>query len=491
MARKKSDSTDEAEKITEEEQVTEDNVETPGSEAGAAENETGESPDGEEGLKPDDEPEEAQAEDAAADATDTAETEPAGIEDAEFVDIGSDTDTPAEIAETSVEETTEAWGGTAANDDSPAEPDPLEGPFETSAEPEPQPEPTPEPEREAPDTVTAASQAPAPAPEKRSGGGMGLFGYLIGGAVAGLIGFGAATYVMQQQEPPAAPPAPPPPDLSQLETAIAAIEAKIDALETAGTPAEPPDLSGAVGQIEDTISGSLAGLNDRLSALDARLADIEQAPAAAPAPEVVVDETALNALRDQLADEVARTADLTSTNAQLNQEIQNLRNADRDTSGERAAAATAQIAAAVSTGAPFEDALTAYANATGNPAPDGLSAAASGVPSLSSLQSAFPDAARAALEASLVASPGGTATDRASNFLRSALGARSVTPREGDSPDAVLSRAGAAVSDGNIADALTELQALPDAGREAMSGWMSDAQTREAALAALTQLSTN
>ena len=115
------------------------------------------------------------------------------------------------------------------------------------------------------------------------------------------------------------------------------------------------------------------------------------------------------------------------------------------------------------------------------------SVAEEGVPTLRDLQDGFSDAARAALRSArdegLEDQAGGVG-----GFLRSTFNARSVAPREGTDPDAVLSRAGAAVDDGRIADALAEVETLPEVVRGAMSDWLSDAQTRADAQSALDAL---
>ena len=74
------------------------------------------------------------------------------------------------------------------------------------------------------------------------------------------------------------------------------------------------------------------------------------------------------------------------------------------------------------------------------------------------------------------------------NFLRVQTGARSVEPREGSDPDAVLSRADAAVKAGDIAGALEQIGALPQPGQDAMSGWVAQARTWVEANAALSAL---
>ena len=63
-------------------------------------------------------------------------------------------------------------------------------------------------------------------------------------------------------------------------------------------------------------------------------------------------------------------------------------------------------------------------------------------------------------------------------FLRTQMQARSLTPQEGSTPDAVLSRAEAALGGGDVAATLAELDALPAEGRAAMQGWIDEARIR-------------
>jgi len=107
-------------------------------------------------------------------------------------------------------------------------------------------------------------------------------------------------------------------------------------------------------------------------------------------------------------------------------------------------------------------------------------AAEGGVATRANLTEAFPDAARAALAVARKAeADGGLA-----GFVKSQLGARSLEPRDGDDPDAVLSRAEAAVREGRLADAIAEIDTLPEAARAEMSDWLARATTRREALAA-------
>jgi hypothetical protein len=61
---------------------------------------------------------------------------------------------------------------------------------------------------------------------------------------------------------------------------------------------------------------------------------------------------------------------------------------------------------------------------------------------------------------------------------------RSLTPRAGDSPDAILSRAEAAVGAGDLAGAIAELNTLPPAAQAAMADWIKAATARHAVVEA-------
>jgi len=112
-----------------------------------------------------------------------------------------------------------------------------------------------------------------------------------------------------------------------------------------------------------------------------------------------------------------------------------------------------------------------------------------GVPTLADLKLGFTAPARAALDASRRELAGGSAGQRIGAFLQTQLGARSTVPRDGDGPDAILSRAEAAIAEGALNAALAELSGLPAAGQAEMADWVAMAQTRidaQAAIAALT-----
>jgi hypothetical protein len=147
------------------------------------------------------------------------------------------------------------------------------------------------------------------------------------------------------------------------------------------------------------------------------------------------------------------------------------------------------VAAALDTGEPFEDALLELAEATGLDAPEALSAvAAEGVPAIAELQGGFPAAARAAIEADIRNGVEEGNVNRMQAFLKTQLGTRSLEPKEGDSADAVLSRAEAALKTGDLDAVLAEIETLPEAAKPAFADWRTLAETRARALTAGTAL---
>lgn len=321
------------------------------------------------------------------------------------------------------------------------------------------PEPALQPTREPP-------IAPAK-PVKRSGG----FALLLGGVLAAGAGYGLAQFVPNGwpiadtsalqatidaqakdiatlKDQIAQLPAPTV-DLAPLGDAMAQLDTRVSALETAGPTIAPTDLT--------PLSEAVAKLQADLAALQA----------SGPIPANV---TAL------AAEAEARLKEAEAQAAQMKAEAEAL------TKAATARAALGRLQNALDTGAPY----AAILGDLGQDVPDALAAhAETGLPSPAMLQDSFPAAARAALEAAIRADMGETWTDRATNFLRSQTGARSLTPQEGNDPDAILSRAEAALAAGNLDQTLTELSALPEAAQAALAEWRGLAEQRQAGLQAL------
>lgn len=312
---------------------------------------------------------------------------------------------------------------------------------------------------------------PAPQPNRRRGGFAALF---LGGAIAAGLGFGAAQLVPQgwplastaELERKLAAQAN---DLAQLQTRLATLESQ---------PA--PDLS--------PLMDTLATLNSRVAALEIGPADRAEdtADLTAAVAALQADLAALQASGPVPANITALAAEAEARLQEAEDQANRLKaEAEALNLAAERRIALAALRAAVESGAPFGPELAAL----GPDVPPLLSQAAeTGVPSLATLQDSFAEAARAALEAALRADMGDSWTDRAMSFFRTQTGARSLTPREGSDPDAILSRAEAALAKGDLVTTLAELDSLPEVARTAMSDWRAMADQRLQALTALREL---
>ncbi|SHL54607.1 hypothetical protein SAMN05443432_101840 [Roseovarius litoreus] len=350
---------------------------------------------------------------------------------------------------------------------------------------EQEPEETPDATEETRDTVEKPMPV-APPPEQvvvRKGG---FFAMLLGGVAAAAIGFGMARYVLPQDFPfPASGgDSAAIQDLTQRIEAqsqdLAQLSSRIDTLADGSEPgaitAEMDSLSAAI----DTVSGRVNEIATRIDAFDARLSDVEARGTSGSGD----SQAALSAYEQELRE-------LQASIAQQKAEISAI--AEDARAKEESAVETAQAAmrraaltriqTALDAGTPFDAAL-ADLEAADVAVPEALaSAAAEGVPTQASLTETFPDAARRALAVSRAAVDDAGAGGLG-GFLRSQLGARSLEPREGDDPDAVLSRAEAAAREGRLNDALAEIETLPEEGRAELSDWSAEAARRLDALAA-------
>ncbi len=349
-----------------------------------------------------------------------------------------------------------------------------------------------EPAKPAPADAKPAKAEPAPAeqPAKRRGGLGAFLGLLLGGVAAAVIGFVAARTVVPEGWPfPGVEPEQDPlVGMVEAQSAeIAALGERLGALDA--TLEEVKSDTSALDDLRQSVTTRLDGLEsgageiaEQISAMETRLSSVEKlAPEGTEAAEKAAEAYAkeLAALREmfegELAEIDAAQAEASALEAQLAE------------SAKAAAgrAALAQVEAALDTGAPFQDALLELTEAMGLDAPEALSAvAAEGVPALADLQSGFPAAARAAIEADIRNGVEEGNVNRMQAFLKTQLGTRSLEPKEGDSADAVLSRAEAALKTGDLDAVLAEIETLPEAAKPAFADWRTLAETRARALTA-------
>jgi hypothetical protein len=188
-------------------------------------------------------------------------------------------------------------------------------------------------------------------------------------------------------------------------------------------------------------------------------------------------------------DEVAATADRSIAAAQARVAAVEA----ESTTALGAAQSASDIAllrAALTAGQPFAEVADRLAAAPGVTLPEGLgAAAATGAPTLASLREGFPEAAHAAIRASILAGAGEGVMARAGAFVSAQVASRSLTPQEGMSPDAVLSRIEDRLRRDDLAGVLAEAEQLPSEAREAMAGWLAGVRLRLAAEAGLAEIS--
>lgn len=346
----------------------------------------------------------------------------------------------------------------------------------------PLPEPAAEALADAPMPEVAIDLQPAPKPARQRSG---MFGALLGGALAAAGGFGLAHYDVFDLRPAPAPELSgevaalkdqlaklsAPSDDAAFGARLDALEAQVAALEARPVP-EAPDLSGLTA-LEDRLAAIETlpeGEAASTAALAARLAGVEASLKAAPAGDTAALEAKLGAALDKLAKAEAEAA------------------ARADDAAAKAAAASRDqalqaLGAAVTSGAAFSAELGAVGDPTLTAALGPM--AETGVPTLAALQGAFPDGAREVLRLSRDISAEGGWTDRLLGFLAAQTEARPLTPRDGDGADAILSRAEFALGEGRVADALAELATLDASIAAPLDGWIKDANRHAAAMAAL------
>jgi hypothetical protein len=325
---------------------------------------------------------------------------------------------------------------------------------------------------------------------------------MLGGGLAAALGFGAAQFVpdgwpVQSTAALEATLATQAAALTEAEAEIARLSAALAAVEA--RPAADPALSERLNAVEARPPYDDTAITARLTALEGQLAAIAALPAdgsAASPAALAAQAEAIAALQAEVATlkgSTGNAADITAAAeaaaaqlAEAEARAAELRaTAEAEAAQSLARASLRQLAVALETGGPFE---TALAGITAE-IPEILSTnAATGLPTLTDLQTTFPDAARTALDTALRANMGDGWGARLTSFLRSQTGARSTTPREGDDPDAVLSRAEAALATGTVTDALALIAALPAESQTVMQPWVATANTYLAGQDALATL---
>ncbi|CUI39938.1 hypothetical protein TA5114_00321 [Cognatishimia activa] len=401
----------------------------------------------------------------AEDVVDAEIIEEVSADAEETVEVVDSEEEPVESSETSEAEVIEE---TVTKDSAETE--------EVKEESKADAEDTPAAEKlEATEPTPTAAQAPV----KKTG----FVPVALGGVVAAALGFGLSQYVgpLSGDKDEA---------LMQLESLVQTQSEQIEQLLTqqAEIRSMAEASQGAIATTNSGIDGlgqSMTEANGRiddvagaLATLDGRITVIEKKPITQSLPSAAIEayEREVEELKAAVASQRAEAASM-EENAQLTAQQ------------ALARAALSRVQSALDAGTPYRVALTDLAAATGGSPGDLEAFADTGVVSLATLQDDFPSAARAALAAARQSEGGEIEGNKLTSFFKAQLGARSVTPQEGNSADAILSRAEDALRAGRVGETLVELDALPDGAKAAFEGWIAAAQSRQAAFAAADALS--
>ena len=364
----------------------------------------------------------------------------------------------------------------------------------------------------------------------------GFFTHLAAGLLGGLIGVVALSLVWNKlpARNAAAPDLTPIEGrLSKLEAApppagdvavLGALDARIKTLEDrkAETAPDLGDLPSRVTRLEESINALAetakeGGSVPDAAALDAKIGDLEQklqgkidsalaAQQAASTTDLKDVQKALEALKAKLgalaeAHLAGDTSDLAPQLTTLDQRIAKLEAAlpelstaiDRSAASAKSGAAAiafANLRNAVAPGRPYAAELAALKSLI--PDPGDLGAlplhADTGIPTTAALAGILTKLA----ETSAAPPPAPAETSILDSMVASAKSAVSIrrigADTTGDEPAAVLARAEAALSQGDLAASIKEVESLPAPARDAFAGWLDDAKARASANDSLSKL---
>jgi hypothetical protein len=239
-------------------------------------------------------------------------------------------------------------------------------------------------------------------------------------------------------------------DLDALSATVTALAKRVDEAPVAATRDDLNGLAQRLGRLEATAAAGGDGQTASAAALASLTSQINQAQAD------------VRALADKVTAE-ARPA---------------------LTAGEDAvrAVAVSSLRRASSDGKPFAADVDMIANLgiDGGDIAIIRPLAAKGVATVSDLAAGFPDVASAILSATATADPNANFFQRVLASLGSLVHVRPLGPVAGSDPAAIVSRMSDDVTKGDIAAALAERAALPDAGKAASADWAAKAADRVA-----------
>jgi hypothetical protein len=295
------------------------------------------------------------------------------------------------------------------------------------------------------------------------------------------------------------------------DSQLAQLEQRLAALETARRDAAASDEGGAalpkaVTALQERLAVLAARLPEdaqsRLSQIDQRLAAAEQAEGRLQQLSSSVDQ-----LTQKLNTDEQQSQELATQLSALSERVSGAENkldaALRNRSRANALALTVgQLEAAIDEARPYQSqiqTLTAMTEDSAAPGDDAIEqalralepGAAAGVPSIAALRQSFQPVANEIVHAAR-APDGDNLIDRATDNLMRLVTVRPVGDDvRGDTAEARVARAEAALDKGDLASAVAELEQLDGRPAEAAADWLSQAKLRLGADQAVAKLRTH
>ena len=281
---------------------------------------------------------------------------------------------------------------------------------------------------------------------------------------------------------------------SAVTAAEGRLEAEVAAVRQALDQGDAAQAAQRLARVESTIDGQTAEL-ETLKQQIAGAADAGGSLSAEALSQIDVYRGEVDGLRAEMGavqDKVAALATrLEEVSAEARRQIETAQarvsevetQAATELSAAQVAADLAQIRAALASGQPFGEPLGRLQGQPGVTVPEGLADSAdSGVATLAALRDDYPDAAHAAIRASIFESAGDGVMARSRAFLQSQVASRSLSPQEGEGTDAVLSRIEDRVRNDDLDGALAAAEALPSEAAAAMQDWLDAVRKRAQAV---------
>ena len=267
---------------------------------------------------------------------------------------------------------------------------------------------------------------------------------------------------------------------TDYEARIAALEARVEELIDIGSRADASGFEGRIATLENRVSGVAAqvtSLNNTLTSFESDGSVSETAVA-----QMAGFTANVEAVRAEVAGLVELTANLEQEMSEVRSSAERrVQDAETEIASAQEQAAKAEaaanieaglgaIAAALEIGSPFQDALALLRPHIEIPQTLEL-ASEGGVATVPELQDSFTDAAHSAIRASIQADAEDSVVGRMGAFLNAQVANRSLTPQEGNSTDAILSRAEHALRQGDLKATASEISTLSPEAANGMAEW--------------------